>query len=265
MRETKPIHHVITTWLGVALFLVQSLAHADTDALERIEWKKAPIRLELVVGQEQRIEFPAAVKVGVPASVQGVLRTQSVNGMVYLLAHTSFGSNRLMVRELDSGRIYLFDVKASEEGGANHPVQVYVTGDSETPEDHATGGNDVGQGQPGYIQLTRFAAQQLYAPARLVRVRPGIVRVPVSRDTVDLLHGGTVEATPLVAWRTDGLYITAVKLPNRTRQAQTLDPRDLRGAWLTATFQHHRLFPKGDEADTTAVYLISARPFDVSR
>ena len=39
-----------------------------------------------------------------PASVQGVLRTQSVNRMVYLLAHTSFRSNRLMVRELDSGR-----------------------------------------------------------------------------------------------------------------------------------------------------------------
>lgn len=102
MRKTKPIHHVIAAWLGVALLLVQSLAHAETDALERIEWKKAPIRLELVVGQEQRIEFPATVKVGVPASVQGVLRTQSINGMVYLLAHTSFGSNRLMVRELDS-------------------------------------------------------------------------------------------------------------------------------------------------------------------
>ena len=264
MRETKPIHHAIATWLGVVLLLMQSLVHADTDTLERIEWKKTPIRLELTVGQEQRIEFPASVKVGVPASVKGLLRTQSVNGMVYLLAHAPFGSNRLMVRELDSGRIYLFDVTAAEEGGASHPIQVYVTGNSGTTKDHATGGNDEGQGQPGYIQLTRFAAQQLYAPARLVRDRPGIVRVPVSRDTVDLFHGGTVEAVPLVAWRTNGLYITAVKLTNRTNQAQTLDPRDLRGAWLTASFQHHRLFPKGDEADTTAVYLISARPFEVS-
>ena len=68
----------------------------------------------------------------------------------------------------------------------------------------------------------------------------------------------------MVAWRANGLYVTAVKLTNRTDQPQTLDPRDLRGAWLTATFQHHRLLPKGDEADTTAVYLISARPFDVS-
>ena len=92
-----------------------------------------------------------------------------------------------------------------------------------------------------------------------------MVRVSVTRDPVDLLRGGTIEATPLVAWRAGGLYVTAVKLTNRTEQPQTLDPRDLRGTWLTATFQHHRLLPKGDEADTTAVYLISARPFDVSR
>ncbi|MCP4126046.1 MAG: TIGR03749 family integrating conjugative element protein, partial [Gammaproteobacteria bacterium] len=184
-----------------------------------------------------------------------LLRTQSVNGTVYLLAHAPFGSNRLMVRELDSGRIYLFDVTATEEGEASHPIQIYVAGTSKTDKDSVTASS--------YIQLTRLAAQQLYAPSRLVRDRPGIVRVPVARDPVDLLHGGTVQATPLVAWRSNGLYVTAVKLTNRTHQAQTLDPRDLRGSWLTASFQHHRLLPKGDEADTTAVYLISARPFEL--
>jgi len=265
MRKNLSIHSVMATWLGLALLLMQSLVHAETDTLERIEWKKAPIRLELVVGQEQRIEFPAAVKVGVPASVQGVLRTQSVNGVVYLLAHAAFGSNRLMVREIDSGRIYLFDVTATEEGGPGHPIQIYVTGDQGRENDQATGGHEPEQGQPDYIQLTRFAVQQLYAPARLVKDLPGIVRVPVSRDPVDLYHGGTVEAIPLVAWRAKGLYVTAVKLTNRTEQALTLDPRNLRGTWLTATMQHHRLFPKGHEADTTAVYLISARPFEVSR
>jgi len=264
MRETNTIHHVVATWLGVALLLVQSLTHAETDTPERIEWKKAPIRLELVVGQEQRIEFPAAVKVGVPASVQPLLRTQSVNGTVYLLAHAPFDSSRLMVRELDSGRIYLFDVMVVEDGVATHPIQITVTDDSDTNKDRATGGHEPDQRQPGYIQLARFAAQQLYAPARLVKDRPGIVRVPISRDPINLLHGGAIEATPLVAWRANGLYLTAVKLTNRTEQPQTLDPRDLRGAWLTATFQHHRLLPKGDEADTTAVYLISARPFEVS-
>lgn len=264
MRESNALNHIIVTWLGVVLLVVQSLTHAETETLERIEWKKTPIRLELTVGQEQRIDFPAAVKVGVPGSLQSLLRTQSVNGTVYLLAHAPFGSSRLMVRELDSGQIYLFDVTAAEEGGVGHPLQIYVSGDGGAANNLATVSNDSVQGQPGYIQLTRFAAQQLYAPSRLVEDRPGIVRVPVGRDAVDLVHGGTVEATPLVAWRANGLYITAVKLTNRTDQPHTLDPRNLRGAWLTATFQHHRLLPRGDEADTTAVYLVSARPFEVS-
>ena len=250
--------------LGVAILLVTSRVHAETDTPDRIEWKKAPIRLELVVGQEQRIEFPAAVKVGVPAAVQPLLRTQSVNGTVYLLAHRPFGSSRLMLRELASGRIYLFDVTATEEGAASHPLQITVADDSKPDKDSITAGHKAGRAQPGYIQLTRFAARQLYAPSRLVKDQPGIVRVSVTRDPVNLLRGGTIKATPLVAWRASGLYVTAVKLSNRTERPQTLDPRDLRGTWLTATFQHHRLLPRGDEADTTAVYLVSARPFEVS-
>jgi len=261
MREMNALHRMIVTWLGVSLLLVQSLAHAENDTLERIEWKKVPIRLELVIGQEQRIEFPNTVKVGVPASVQPLLRTQSVNGTVYLLAHTPFDTKRLMVRELDSGRIYLFDVTSNQDGDASQPVQIYVADNSGVND---LEGNDASLGQPSYIQLTRFAAQQLYAPSRLVKDSPVIIRVPVSRDSIDLFHGGAVTANPLVAWRTNGLYITAVKLTNSTSQAQTLDPRNLRGVWLTASFQHHRLLPMGDEADTTAVYLISARPFEVS-
>ena len=261
MRETNTIHPVIVTCLGVALLLMQTLAHAETNMIERIEWKKVPIRLELVVGQEQRIEFPNAVKVGIPSSVQPRLRTQSVNGAVYLLAHAPFDTNRIMVRELDSGRIYLLDVTSTQDGAVTHPVQIYVTDDSGAYDLEI---NNPSPERPSYIQLTRFAAQQLYAPSRLVKDNSAIIRVPVSGHSVDLLHGGAVEAIPLVAWRANGLYITAVKLTNRTHQARTLDPRDLRGAWLTASFQHHRLFPVGDEADTTAVYLISARPFEVS-
>ena len=261
MRETNTIDPVIATCLGVVLLLMQTLALAETNTIERIEWKKVPIRLNLVVGQELQVEFPNAVKVGIPASVQPRLRTQSVNGTVYLLAHAPFDTNRIMVRELDSGRIYLLDVTSTQDGTATYPVQIYVTDDSGAYDLEV---NDSSPERPSYIQLTRFAAQQLYAPSRLVNDNPVITRVLVSRNPVDLLHGGAVEAIPLVAWRANGLYITAVKLTNRTHQARTLDPRDLRGAWLTASFQHHRLFPVGDEADTTAVYLISARPFEVS-
>ena len=112
--------------------------------------------------------------------------------------------------------------------------------------------------------MTRYVAQQLYAPTRLIPRQPGVVAMPVNAEPVDLVYGGKIEAVPVAAWKAGLQYLTAVKLTNRTRKAVVLDPRELRGAWLAATFQHNRLLPAGSEADTTAVYLVSDRPFDVA-
>jgi len=76
-----------------------------------------------------------------------------------------------------------------------------------------------------------------------------------------LLHGLSLQATPLASWQSGRLYVTAVELVNTSDQPVELDPRDLRGQWRAATFHHHRLLPFGSDADTTAVYLISDRPF----
>ena len=187
-------------------------------------------------------------------------------GTLYLLAHAPFETTRFLVREIEGGRTYLFDVSASEQQGKTHPVQIYASIDenpaSAQADAHPRDGRQTRS--YSYVALTRFAAQQLYAPTRLLKTLPGVNRVPLTTDPIPLVRGGAVTATPLISWRAGGLYITAVKLINHTKQAQVLDPRNLRGQWLTANFQHARLLPAGDEADTTAVYLISARPFEAS-
>ena len=233
---------------------------------ERIIWQKEPIRLDLTVGKERRVDFPGPVKVGLPPKLESMVRVQSIAGTVYLLAHSAFDATRVMVRETESGRMYLLDVAASGEGGSGPPVEVYA---ADEPPNAFRPSETGGASEPplpsyGYVTLTRFAAQQLYAPARLLKDLPGVVRVPVKRNKVPLVRGGGVTAEPLVAWRAGDLHLTAVKLTNRTDRALTLDPRTLRGDWLTAAFQHNRLLPKGDESDTTALYLISARPFAAS-
>jgi integrating conjugative element protein (TIGR03749 family) len=116
----------------------------------------------------------------------------------------------------------------------------------------------------GYAALTRYAAQQLYAPTRLIPRQPGEVAIPVNPEPVDLVLGGKIEAVPVAAWKAGLRYVTAVKLINRTQSPVVLDPRELRGSWLAATFQHNRLLPAGSEADTTAVYLVSDRRFDAA-
>jgi integrating conjugative element protein (TIGR03749 family) len=267
MRKTTRLY------LYALLLVVPGISWADTatwdaTAPERITWQKTPIELALSVGKEQRVDFPGPVKVGVPATLQPTLRVQSVAGTVYLLAHQPFESTRIVVRAIDGGTVYLLDLSAGSEGAAATGIQILdpqgrgsnllmepKSGHAEEPPMLPT---------YGYVALTRFAAQQLYAPARLLRDLPGVVRVPVRREAVALVHGGQVIAEPLVAWRAGERFITAVRLRNGTGQAVSLDPRTLRGTWLTATFQHNRLHAAGDEADTTAVYLISARPFETS-
>ena len=267
MNSINHFKRGVMFWLGVGLLMMQSMVHAEPEITERIEWNKTPIQLDLKVGHERLVHLPGAAKVGVPAPLQPLLRTQSVNGTVYFLANGPFDVTRVMAQSIDGGQMFLFDVSAPQEGGQVHPVQVYVKTHSESQSemfDSSVESQDA-TAQYGYVALTRFAAQQLYAPARLVEDRPGIVRVSVMQESVSLLYGGAIDAKPLVAWRAGALYVTAVKLTNRTDQPQTLDPRNLRGAWLTATFQHNRLLAAGNEADTTAVYLISARPFEAAR
>jgi hypothetical protein len=89
---------------------------APSDPIERIEWRKVPVKLTVQVGAERRIEFPADVQVGVPAALSGLVRVQSVAGVVYLLAEEPFETQRVQVREIDSGAVYLLDLAAREKG-----------------------------------------------------------------------------------------------------------------------------------------------------
>lgn len=260
MPNRKPTPRLIMSMTVLLLFLAQSVS-AESTLAQRIQWQKTPIAITLKVGDERLVHFRQPVTVGLPAILESALRTQTVNGTVYLMAKVPFATTRIIVREIDTGQTYLFDLSATTRNGHSQPIVVYL-------EESGAAENRLAEidssARHGYVSLTRYASQQLYAPARLLSSVPGIVRVPIRRDGVALMPGNSVEAKPLVAWRAGHLFVTAVKLTNRLRKAQTLDPRSLRGSWLSAAFQHARLLPAGDEADTTAVYLVSAQPFEAS-
>jgi len=119
---------------------------------------------------------------------------------------------------------------------------------------------------PDLVQLSRYCAQMLYAPQRLIKPLAGVRQVDVGRMPVaGLYRGGAVITTPIGAWRASTLYVTAVRFTNRTTQPVELDMEQLRGHWVAATPQHWRLLPQGADADTTAVCLISEQAFDAAR
>ena len=253
------------------------LSFAQVDAAsnvpERVVWNKAPIAIPLVVGEERLVHFPDSVSIGLPQSLTPLLRSQSINGTLYLLAKQAFDPTRVMVRSETDGPIYVLDISAAPGGADSRSlpdVQVLLQASQKPPQDLS---EDAGADQStsdkqsqslGYAALTRYAAQQLYAPTRLIPQQLGVVAIPVNPEPVDLVVGGKIEAVPVAAWKAGLRYVTAVKLINRTQQPVVLDPRELRGAWLAATFQHNRLLPAGSEADTTAVYLVSDRRFDAA-
>jgi integrating conjugative element protein (TIGR03749 family) len=242
-------------------------------SIEHLSWSGTPIPLALPVGQDRVVRFPADVRIGPPGKLLEVLQTTAADGAVYFRALAPFEPTLVLVQETEApGRTSAFQLRA-EPGASSGPVEIVVPQEETAERSMASEVSlDVEAAPPpksyGYVALTRFAAQQLYAPERLLRELEGVYRVPVpERGTVPLIRtAGTlaeIEATPLASWADEtGLYVTAVRLRNRTYKPVILDPRTvLRGEWLAATFQHARLLPAGHEADTTAVYLISARPF----
>lgn len=265
MKQTSPRRRANRLW--VFLMLCPLLALAGTDGsmtdnmMERIVWTKTPIAVTLTVGEERLLHFPDSVSVGVPQTLAPLLRTQSINGTIYLLALAPFDATRVMIRSENEGPLYVLDILAQAPDPAIPPRQPLQILTANPAPDEQTTDNTTGW---GYVALTRYAAQQLYAPARLLGLTPGVVRVPVNPAPIDLVRGGQVEAIPVSAWRAGRHTVTAVRLRNQSLEPVVLDPRELRGPWLTSTFQHNRLLPAGSDADTTAVYLISDRPVDGS-
>jgi integrating conjugative element protein (TIGR03749 family) len=247
---------------------------------ERIVWDKTPIPLTLAVGKDRVVHFPVAVKIGVPKKLAGRLISTSVDGTVYWRAVEEFAATLVLVQEVEGDlRTYSFYLEAVEQGASTAAVEILRPHEPEVVGGslHAQHGASEASTYHGYVALTRFAAQQLYAPTRLLRELPDVHRIPVpDQAPVALMTGigvdpGTmrpvgadVEALPLMAWAGEaGLYVTAVRLRNRSPRALILDPRTaFHGRWLAATFQHAQLRPAGHVADTSVVYLISARRFE---
>lgn len=238
---------------------------------ERRVWDKRPIQIALPVNRERLVTFNVPVRVELPTDLDAsTLRTQIVadtsSGTIYWTALKPFKPHRVQVQDIVSKNIYLLDLAASPVVRDTTRIEVSV------PGEHADSAAQAAAlpSQPAHetastdpVVLTRMAAQQLYAPQRLLQLPEGVYPSPVRQNSTEALyHGAKVLATPVMAWRAGDLTVTAVKLKNLTATELILDPRNLRGRWQTATFRHDLIMPHGSPRDTTAAYLISTAPFE---
>jgi len=256
-------HHVL------ALLGLLAVASAPVvQAVEILRWERMPLAVPLRVGQERIVFIDRNVRVGVPAGVGERLRVQSAGGAVYLRANEPIEPMRLQLQDADTGALILLDVAAEpakDDEPPLEPVRI-VEGDQpagadETPT-HANARADTRASRrdtPVPVVLTRFAAQNLYAPLRTVEPLPGVMRVNLRRDLDlgTLIPTLPVRAVALASWRLEDQWVTAVRLTNTGAGRITLDPRVLQGDFLTAAFQHEALGPRGMPEDTTVLYLVT--------
>ena len=254
---------------GVLLTVAAATVIADDP--QRVLWDKRPISIHLQVGHERIIHFPDDVRYWLPDRVKRQVSALAANGVLYIRATEPFPTTRIRVQGLNDQQVYLLDITASETAAASDELIVMTKENSRNRSKEATAYKTT---EDWRIRLTRYAAQQLYAPERLVDADSAIKRIPVELKTsIPLIRGGLIEAVPIASWQGHGLTVTAIRVSNLSRQSlqlqfdrsdslQALDLSYLvRGDWLTATLQHDRLGAMGDETDTTTLYLVSNRSF----
>nr|WP_067297538.1 TIGR03749 family integrating conjugative element protein [Marinobacterium profundum] len=257
-----------STWWVVVLALV---AVPAAQAVEILRWERLPLAVPLIVGQERIVFVDRNVRVGLPAQLGDRLRVQSAGGAVYLRASEPIEPTRLQLQDADTGALILLDIAATPAQAGEPPLEpVRIVegttlpsryGEPVTAADRSPGTPSEGPRHetPLPVVLTRFAAQNLYAPLRTVEPLPGVQRVNLRRDLPldTLLPTEPVHAKALIAWRLADQWVTAVRLTNTSERWIGLDPRALQGDFMTASFQHPDLGPRGRPEDTTVLYLVT--------
>ncbi|QNE50889.1 TIGR03749 family integrating conjugative element protein [Klebsiella michiganensis] len=242
-------------------------------ALEILRWERLPLAVSLHVDQERVVFIDRNVRVGVPASLAGRLRIQSAGGAIYLRASEPIEPTRLQLQDADSGALILLDIAAEAAPAGQAPLEPVriveaegaptrygdLTAAATADDDTQDAVSRTARETPVPVVLTRYAAQNLYAPLRTVEPVSGITRVNLKRNLPldTLLPTLPVRTRALAAWWLDGLWVTAVRLTNTSKRWLSLDPRDLQGDFMTGAFQHNTLGPAGTPDDTSVVYLVT--------
>ncbi|CDL79961.1 TIGR03749 family integrating conjugative element protein [Xenorhabdus cabanillasii] len=241
------------------------------NAVELVKWERIPLPVHLNVGEERIIFAEKNVRVGFPPELNGKLRVQSTGGTVYLKAEGAFPTTRLQLQDVQNGEIILLDVTAKFKKGTQEPIRLVYSGDvtrqRSSSDNNQSLNNTDAKGKkkqrdsynaPLPVLLTRYAAQNLYAPLRTVETVLGVqsIPLPLPKRITTLYPSAPIQVIPLAGWRANGVTVVALKLTNLTTEKIVLDPRMLQGRFLTATFQHQWLGPTSTPEDTTTLYLV---------
>ncbi len=255
---------LISCNLFLATLLIQIVEFALASPVT-YQWPTNPIELNITVGSEQQITLPGteSIRVGVPNKIERLLKVEVIGPHLWVTPLQEFELSRIIIVAPPNGRLVL-QINSVKEQISNQPIVVQSPSETESPE---VSTNYIPS--YGYVTLTRWVVQQLYAPQRLLTDLPGVNRVPVDKSELEIfrcgarlptLCAGGVVGSPLASWQSNHHYVTAVEVQNKLAEPVVLDARELRGNWRAAAFVHNQLRPFGQHGDNTVLVLISDFP-----
>ena len=266
---------------AMAQDIVDDTAEGAEDAQPTTGWKTlhyldVPLKLTLKAGEESVLRFPWAVEPGISSDMMGMLDQPRVIGDTFYLTPASpFDFERFTFLSPETGAIILIDIRSAEDA---LPVRVIVNDSraadaaaevrSESPAGVAATDN---RAEPDtrytVIELAQFAMQMVYAPAREIRLMPGLTELTIKDPIVveDLVPGAFVEAVQWKEWRTqDDRYLTVLAVQNTGSSPVSLDPTVRRHSRyeIASTPYSSNLAPSGMPGDTTTLVIISSVPWN---
>ncbi|MDG6897877.1 hypothetical protein A6A19_07800 [Actinobacillus delphinicola] len=277
LLTVKVMHIMTTTWMMMTLCVGSSVS-LNAVADEFAHWDKRPITVRLNVGQERIVSVGKNVQVGLPASINRLVRVQNNDGNIYFKASAPFSSTRVSLRDIKTGKLILLDVVATDQGKDYEYEPLVITYGDNTTESNDSNVNlpetpaktEITAQIPPRIELpqtalpipaalTRYAAQSLYAPIRTIEKLEGVHRVAMKlpNHLPTLIPNLQLRITPLESWGMGEYVVTAIKIQNLAHHKIQLDPRYLQGRFYAATFQHNWLGQYGTLEDTTVLYLVT--------
>ena len=229
----------------------------------RVLYQNRPVPVLLGVGHERIVELPFVAMIEVPPALDGRLMVQAIENTLYLSATEPFETIRVLAQAIDGTAVLPLDITATK-AGAQPALSIHLPGSAQA--DGALGADraDAPPSAPAMdmVALTRFAAQTLYAPARLVPVVTTVRRDKIeTADMPALYRGGAIKSEAIASWCSGKLCVTAVKLTNQLAEPLEINPSAFRGQWISVTAHHWLLQPMGSESDVTAAYLVSEGSF----
>ncbi|MGE4545996.1 MAG: DUF3438 family protein [Pedobacter sp.] len=258
------------------LFFVILMAVGTVQADEHIVWDKSPIDISLAVGAERQLVFPEPVQIGITQSAKARFSTlTSVGNRVFIEPLAAFEKQRVLVKGTETGITFVLYLSTTSQDDLDPVVNIHIEKMSNNePSASSKSKNDASSPQiNSYRFLGQYVAQQLYAPERLVKNVNGIQRVSVPGKTFKSFFRCTarsracssVLSKPIVSFKTNRLYASAIEVENISGYPVDNDPRlvkALRSGTLLASIPiHGRLLPRtyGNKARSVMI-VIHTRP-----